>query len=140
MLTNIYNETVTVFNKLRRPDSIMGKDVWHKTVISDAAWYRQSERDINGTSAVIGTYKKVLIPFHDNFLRYIEWKTPGNQEGHYTISVGDYVVLGLVEEEITGENIVNTLEKYGDNVCLVKHYTECHDRFGAHVQLSIEGV
>lgn len=140
MLKNIYNETITILNKLKRADSVLGKDVWHKTVLTDAAWYTNSERDVNGSSVYIGTYKKVFLPFHDDFLPYIKWKQAGQQDGKYTISTGDYIVRGEVEEAITADNIVKTMEKYGENVCLVKHYKELHDRFGATVQVYVEGV
>ena len=76
----------------------------------------------------------------DNFLPYEEWKNHGNQDTNYTISIGDYVVKGEVVEDITADNIVKVLQNYGDRVCLVKFRQEVHDRFGATVQLQVEGV
>ena len=140
MLTNIYNETITIFNKLKRADSLTGKDVWYKTVLTDAAWYSNVERTANNNSVFIGEYIKVLIPFHDNFMPYEQWKGPGKQDSNYTMSIGDYIVRGIVEEDITADNIVKVLQGYGDNVCLVKYRQEVHDRFGATVQLEVEGV
>lgn len=140
MLKDIYNETITIFNKLRRDDSITGRDVWHKTVIHNAAWYTDSARSAGGSAVYIGSYITILIPFENNYLPYIEWKKPGMQDGHYTMSLSDYVVKGEVTESITADNIVKTLEKYGEDVCLVKHHNELHNRFGATVQLKIQGV
>lgn len=59
---------------------------------------------------------------------------------HFTVSTGDYVVLGEVTEDITADNVVKTMQKYGENVCLVRHHNENYNRFGARVQLKIEGV
>ena len=140
MLTNIYNETITIFNKLKRADSLTGKDVWYRTVITDAAWYSNVERNANANSVFIGKYIKVLIPFHDNFLPYESWKNHGNQDTNYTMSIGDYIVRGEVTEDVTADNIVKVMQGYGDNVCLVKYKQEVHDRFGANVQLEVEGV
>lgn len=140
MLKDIYNETITIFNKLRRDDSVTGRDVWHKTVIKNAAWYTDSARSAGGSAVYIGSYITILIPFENNYLPYIEWKKPGMQDGYYTMSLSDYVVKGEVTENITADNIVKTLEKYGEDVCLVKHHNELHDRFGATVQLKIQGV
>ena len=140
MLTDIYNETITILNKLRRTDSLTGKDVWHKTIIHDVAWYTDSARSAGGSNVYIGSYITILIPFHDDYMRYLDWREPGQQDGHYTMSVGDYVVKGVVAENITADNIVKALEKYGEDVCLVRHHNELHDRFGATVQLRVQGV
>lgn len=140
MLANIYNQTVTILNKLKRTDGITGVDVWYKTILHDVAWYTDSARSAGGSSVYIGTYIKVFIPFHDEYLPYMEWKKPGNQDMHFTVSTGDYVVLGEVTEDITADNVVKTMQKYGENVCLVRHHNENYNRFGARVQLKIEGV
>ena len=140
MLKDIYSETVTIFNKLRRSDSTLGKDVWHKTVLHDVAWYTDSARSAGGQNVYIGSYITILIPFGHNYKPYIEWKEPGNQDGYFTASLGDYIVKGVVTENITADNIVKTLEKYGEDVCLVRHHNELHNRLGAKVQLKIQGV
>lgn len=139
-LDNIYNKTVTILNKLKRSDSTTGQDVWFKTVLNDAAWYQNSERTATSNTTYVGSYLNILIPFHDEFLPYREWKKTGNQLGHYTISIGDYVVLGEVSETITAQNIVKTLETYGEDVCLVKYYRAVDKRPGVTVQLKIQGV
>jgi hypothetical protein len=140
MLENIYKETETILNKLKRTDSITTKDVWYKTVINNAVWYTDSEREAGSNSVFIGRYVTVLIPFSDNYLPYRDWKKPGNPDGHYTMSIGDYIVKGIVDDDITAENIVKTLQGYGEDVCLVKYHNEVHDRFGATVQLKVQGV
>lgn len=140
MLKNIYNQTITVLNKLRRSDSLTGRDVWYKTIINDAVWYTDSARSAGNSTVYIGSYITVLVPFHDDYLDYLEWRKFGKQDDYFTISVGDYVVKGIVEEEITAENIIKVLETYGENVCYVRHHNANHDRFGARVQLKIQGV
>lgn len=140
MLENIYKETITILNKLKRTDSLTNKDLWYKTVLTDVAWYTDSARSAGANAVFIGTYITVLVPFHDNYLPYLEWRKPGKQDSNYTISTGDYVVKGIVSEDITADNIVKVLQDYGENVCLVRHHNENYDRFGASVQLKIQGV
>ena len=140
MLSDIYNQTITILNKLRASDNDTGKDEWFKTVVTDAAWYTDSARSAGGQSVYIGTYVTVLLPFHDDYLPYMQWKEAGKQDGHFTVSNNDYIIKGIVEEEITANNIVKTMQKYGEDVCTVRHHNEAHDRFGATVQLKIEGV
>lgn len=140
MLKNIYNQTITILNKLKRTDSLTNVDVWYKQVINDAAWYTNSERDVTNNGVYIGTYTTVLIPFHNNCLEYSDWKKPGNQIGNYTISTGDYVILGIVTEDVNANNVIEVVKRYGENVCVVKHHRRLDIRFGAKVQLRIEGV
>ena len=140
MLENIYNQRVTILNKLKRTDSKTGVDVWRKSTVDDVVWYTKSARSAGSSSVFIGTYITVLFPFNSRYLPYMEWKKPGNQDGHFTMSSGDYIILGDVPENITANNIVKVLEQYGENVCQVKHHNANYKRFGARVQLKVEGV
>lgn len=140
ILNSIYNQKITILNKLKKTDGTTGLDTWHKTVITDAAWYSQTERTATVSSVYIGSYIKVLIPFHDAYLDYSDWKQVGMQDANYTMSVGDYIVLGTVSEDITASNVIATTAKYEPNVCLVKTFQPLHNRFDAYVQLEIEGV
>jgi hypothetical protein len=114
--------------------------VWHKTILHDAAWYTDSVMAASSNSAHINTVITVLLPFHDEYLPYLEWKQSGMQVGHFTMSNGDYIILGEVEEDFTASTIVKELQKYGENVCTVKQNKLVHDRFNASVQLRVQGV
>lgn len=140
MLKNIYNQRVTILNKLKRTDSKTGVDVWRKSIVDDVVWYTKSARSAGSSSVFIGTYITVLFPFNSRYLPYMEWKKPGNQDEHFTMSSGDYIILGDVPENITANNIIKVLEQYGENVCQVKHHNANYKRFGARVQLKVEGV
>lgn len=140
MLENIYNQRVTILNKLKRTDNKTGVDVWRKSTVDDVVWYTKSARSAGSSSVFIGTYITVLFPFNSRYLPYMEWKKPSNQDEHFTMSCGDYIILGDVPENITANNIIKVLEQYGENVCQVKHYNANYKRFGARVQLKVEGV
>lgn len=140
MLENIYNQRVTILNKLKRTDNKTGVDVWRKSIVDDVVWYTKSARSAGSSSVFIGTYITVLFPFNSRYLPYMEWKKPGNQDEHFTMSCGDYIILGDVPENITANNIIKVLEQYGENVCQVKHHNANYKRFGARVQLKVEGV
>lgn len=140
MLKNIYKERITLFNKLKRKDSLTNVDIWYKTILDDVVWYRSTERDVLANGVAIGDYITILVPFNESYIPYNEWKVKNMQTEHYTISVGDYVVKGEVDDNIDSSNIVKELEKYGEDVCLVKSFKETHERFGANVQLRIQGI
>lgn len=140
MLKNIYNQKVTILNKLKRSDNQSNLDVWYKTIVDDAAWYRQSDRTVTNNNVSIGSYIVCLLPYHQEYLPYSEWKDVVNQSEHFTMSPGDYIVLGDVTEEITASNVVSVISQYEPNVCTVKHCTELYNRFGARIQLRVEGT
>ena len=140
MLEHIYNETITILNRLRRADGDGKVDLWYKTVLNDVAWYTASARSAGGNAVYIGTYITVLVPFNDKYLPYMDWKNAENRDEYFTVSNNDYIIKGIVSEEITAENVVSVMQKYGEDVCLVRHHNENHNRFGAKVQLKIQGV
>jgi len=140
MLEHIYNETITILNRLRRADYNGKVDLWYKTVLHDVAWYTASARSAGGSAVYIGTYITILVPFNDKYVPYMEWRNAENRGELFTISNNDYIIKGVVPEEITAENVVSVMQKYGEDVCLVKHHNENHNRFGAKVQLKIQGV
>lgn len=137
-LNDIYNKRITILNKLRGTDSITKIDVWYKTTLEGCARYTETERGISGDKALIANVVKVMIPFSDNYLPYREWRN--NPDGHYTMSAGDYIILGDVSEEITAQNVVKIMTEYGSDKCIVKAVRELDKRELNKVQLYIEGV
>ena len=140
MLENIYKEQVTILNKLRYGDSDEKRDVWYKTVVDNVVWYTDSARSAGSHDVFIGSYITILFPFNEKYLPYMEWKDRYDRENYFTASNGDYVVKGIVTEEITPDNITKVMQKYREDVCIVRHHNDKHNRFGARVQLKIQGV
>lgn len=141
MWKSIYNQRITIFNKLKRVDSDDKKlDVWYKHTVDNAAWYEDSARNSGGNGVYIGTYITVFIPFNDDYLDYRDWKKLEDKDSKFTMSSGDYIVLGDVPETVDASNVVKIMEEYGNNSCTVKHIKRPHKRFNATVQLKIEGV
>lgn len=137
----IYNQKITILNKLKRVDTPDNKlDVWYKHTVDNAVWYEDSARNSGGNGVFIGTYITVMIPFNDDYMDYRDWKKITDKDSKFTMSSGDYIVLGDVPETVNASNIVKLMEEYGDKSCTVKHIKRPHNRFNAHVQLRIEGV
>ncbi len=141
MWKSIYNQRITILNKLKRVDTDDKKlDVWYKHTVDNAVWYEDSARNSGGNGVYIGTYITVLIPFNDDYTDYRNWKQLEDKDSKFTMSSGDYVVLGDVEEEINASNVVEVMKSYEGNYCIVRHIKRPHKRFNATVQLKIEGV
>lgn len=115
-------------------------DTWYKKVINNAAWYEEAIREVINNGVVIGTVYKVLIPFNDDYMKYRDWANLQDKGSKFTMSSGDYIILGEVPEEVTANNVIEVVKKYEGGICTVKHITTTHKRFGATVQLKIEGV
>lgn len=140
MWKNIYNQRITILNKLNRADASGNLDEWYKYTVDNAAWYEASARNSGGNGVYIGTYITVLIPFNENYLPYKQWKDLEDKSDKFTISSGDYIVLGDVPETVDASNIVEVMKTYKLESCQVKHIKKPHKRFSATVQLKIEGV
>lgn len=145
MWKSIYNQKITILNKLRQSDSGSGIDEWYKTSIDGVAWYKKSISSMQGSTAVMATTYKILIPFvvtenTNTFLAYKDWVKTAGSGSSFTLSLGDYIVLGDVEEEVTAKNIISIVNKYKPEICKVCHFQQPHKRFDAYVQFQIEGV
>lgn len=137
MLQNIYSQEITILNKLKREHTRNKLEEWYKTKLNNAAWYNSSERTVDTNGVAISSYYKVLIPMNSSYLDYSDWRE--NAAACFTLSVGDYIVLGNLTENITPNNLLAILKMY-DNVCQVKSITKVHSRGGAKVKLKVEGV
>lgn len=136
----IYNETLTILNKLKACDTMSKQDLWFKHVIQDGAWYVTNETSMSGTTVNISSKITILIPNNSMYRDYNVWKQGSNQLANFTMSTGDYIVRGLVDEEITSQNITKILNMYGNDVCSVKSVRELPNRGIANVMLKVEGV
>lgn len=135
---NVYDETITIINKLDGEDSESGKTEVFKTVITDCGWYSESIADVSGSNISLGQKGKVLIPFSKGYLPYNEWKD--EQEG-FTARTTDYVFKGEISDNVTASNLSSIYNKYKPNAIKVKYVEELKERTGVpiKVQLRIEG-
>ena len=140
MNINIYDKTITILNRLKAVDSSTKKiDVYYKTVLENCGWYEQAISDVDGIKVSMSTTFKIFIPFTGKFLPYNEWKK-GNTDSFFTVSQGDTIILGEVEEDITPQTITKIKQNYEPNVCEVRHCRVCDKRNGIEIQLYVEGI
>nr|WP_295278014.1 hypothetical protein [uncultured Blautia sp.] len=123
-----YIHTITLYNRIQAADSDDKVERWKKTVLHKCFWKSKISTSFNGTQANVQNTYVVRIPENENYLPYRElikgkflehdWKdteggvildTSGSAivllkkiiDG-FTVSVGDIVVLGECEDDITG--------------------------------------
>lgn len=135
---------ITILNKLNHKDSLTGQDVWYKTFLNDIKYKQDKVTSVVGTDVSMGQMYTILIPFNEKYKSYPEWKTLASKENFYTISQGDYIILGQhIADEITPNTVVKVKTKYEPNVCEVRSIEEVpmdSKKYGIKIQLRIGGV
>lgn len=128
---------ITICNKLDRRDSATGLDVWYKTVLRGIKYKKDKITSVVNTEVSMGNSFTILIPFSDGYLQYPQWKN-SSRDMHYTMSQGDYIFFGEVEEEVTPNNIIKLKSKY--ECCEVRSVEEVIKKHGVKIQLRVGGV
>lgn len=112
-LGQIYDDTITLINKLDAKDSALKQDSYYTTVIPHCMWTVTSTRAVQSDGTVnIGSVHKVQIPEDERYIPYREWCMDDERAEKFTISEGDYVVKGEVVEEITAKTLRDIVRKY----------------------------
>lgn len=125
-LKEVIPKDITIINKLNKAESATGLDVWVKHTLHECSWSSKEIETAAGTQTSVGRVTKVQIPSgkNPNYKPYHDWSKAGNQEDFWTISEGDYVVLGEVAEEVNASNIVKTMAKYKPNQCRIQMFED----------------
>ena len=136
----VYNKPLTILNKLKASDTLSKQDLWFKHIIHDGAWYITNESSVSGTTVSMSSKITVLIPYNEMYLPYKERKLETNILKYFTMSNGDYIINGVLEDEINSQTITKTLSRYEPDVCSVKSINVLPRRGIETVMLKIEGV
>lgn len=125
---------ITIANKLKRSDSLTGQDVWYKTHLEAVVKVDKVETVV-GTEVSMGNAYTILIPFSDKYVHYRDWT---DRDNTYTMTQGDIIFLGEVEEDITPTSIVQLKKSY--DFCEVRSIEEREQKHGVKTQLRVSGV
>lgn len=149
-IANLYNEKITVLNKIKGLDIGQKEDIWVKSVIDCAYWVSSSEMtrlksmwrsdfSSNDDSNIRASSMKVLISDISKYLQYADFLGYLGEGDFYTMSLGDYVVKGLVLDEINSKNIRQVIQKYAPDVFRVTSIDKPKNRGYSRVKLVIGG-
>lgn len=112
-LGKIYDDTITVVNKLDAKDSALKQDSYFVTTLEHCMWYTKEERAIQSDGTVnIGIVHKVQIPESENYLPYREWRKAEARADSFTLRTGDYIIRGKVAEDISATTIRDVVRLY----------------------------
>lgn len=114
-----WDSTITIYNKYEDKQTNVIK--WYKTVLSKCFWKYEGEKVIVGNTVLETNGVTCRIPKSTKFKEHFEWeKLPNDEmENYFTISVGDIIVKGDVDDEISeytkGQHSTDLITKYKDN-------------------------
>lgn len=120
-----YKRTITLYNHIKVTDTEDKKERWIKTVLHNCFWKSQVNTGFNGTRASVQNTYVVRIPLDDRYLPYAEFIK--SQEGHFTVTSDDIVILGECQEEITGvsgQTAAQVLTRYKPDAFKVTAFTD----------------
>lgn len=127
-LGTIYDETVTLVNRLDAKDGGSKQDEYRKTVLVGCMWDQTAQRTVQSDgTVVIGTVHRVQIPESPNYRPYRDWaKDPSG----FTLRQGDWLVRGEVAEELDASNVRKVLAQYEPDAFQVQHFRDLTKKEG----------
>ena len=116
-----WDKTVTLYNKY--VDSTTQKTTWYRTVIENCFWkdvnetYYVGTRGISTTGVKLETKQVICrIQEDDRYLAKGAWDALEYKSEYFTLSQGDIIVLGEVNDEIddytSGKRSTDLITKY----------------------------
>lgn len=132
--------TITLLNRLKRKDSVTNTDVWYKSVIENCVYKKDRISNISGTVVSMGQQFTILIPFTDKYVPYKKWKSLEDKTGYYTLSNQDVIILDIVEENVTAQNIIQVKNDYEPNTCEIRSIEQVDKKLSVQFEFRVGGV
>lgn len=121
----IYDDTITVVNKLDARDAALKQDTYYATVIPHCMWSVKATRAVQADGTVtVGMSHQVQIPESENYMPYREWRKSDVRETAFTVRTGDYIILGEVPDQITASNIREIVKLYEPDAFQVQAFRD----------------
>lgn len=109
-----WNTTITVYNKHEDPDTRL--ITWHRTVLHDCFWKYTGNKIVVGETALETNTTLCRIPVDPAFLETYQWNDEEDKSAYFTLSPGDILIKGEVEDIIdeyaSGNRASDILAKY----------------------------
>lgn len=135
----IYDDTITVVNKLDARDSALKQDSYFVTVLEHCMWADKVTRSVQADGTVnIATAHQVQIPESENYMPYREWRKAEARADSFTLRPGDYVIRGRVEEEISATTIKGVVKLYEPDAFQIQAFRDATK--GAGFEHSTDGI
>ena len=125
------NATITVYNKYY--DKTLERDYYKRTVIQDVDWQEKQEGSIQAKGLVLDSSIKIFIDKLDNYISPKAFRKleQGERENYFTLDIGDFIVKGEIDFEITGQKpfTIKNLEQNFDDVVTILAVSKFSEHF-----------
>lgn len=124
--TDIYDDTITLINRLDAKDATLRQDAYFATVLKGCQFLTQSTQGTDNDGVVKpSTIHRVQIPSDaGDYVPYKDWRKLEVREGSYTLRNGDFIVRGEVTEPVTTSNIRTIVADYEPDAFQVTSWQE----------------
>lgn len=93
----IYDERLTIVNRLDAKDAGAGQDAYVATVLDGCMWTQRIHRSVQSDGTVaVGSTTSAQVPEAASYVPYREWAKLPDRTGTFTVRHGDYVFRGEV--------------------------------------------
>lgn len=159
-LDSLYDETVTIVNRLDARDTPLRQDVYYAVTLTGCMWAQTQARTVqNDGTVVIGITHTVQVPENDRYMPYNEWaaapkvppvETPGEGaeavsdeeptefEPPFTIRSGDHVFKGSVDAPKSASELKKMVSAHEPDVFQVQSFRDL--THGPGMEHSTEGI
>lgn len=121
----LYDETLTVINRLDARDAGLESDEYRATVLHGCMWYSEATRSVQSDGTVIiGTVHKVQIPETADYAPYKQWSALEDRSGRFTLRSGDYVIKGEVSGVLTAAQAKRAAKEHEPDAFQVQHFRD----------------
>jgi len=110
------NSNLTVYNK--HIDSETRGEIYQRTVIYDVAWENRKAANVLAAGEIAADQAVIYIPKArgDDYLAPRAWQALEDKTDNWTLQTGDFIVKGVVTDEITSEYTISDLKAEYDDV------------------------
>ena len=112
------NCSITVYNRY----VVSGTETYQRIQVLDVGWENRKAANVLKSGLLAADQATVFIPFARaaNYVAPKAWLALSTKTGKWTLQMGDYLVKGLVADEITTQFTVTSLKAKYDDVLQVK--------------------
>ncbi|MCC3870283.1 DUF6751 family protein [Terrisporobacter mayombei] len=130
------NSDITIYN--RYYDNSLGSDKYQRTIIKGVNWQGKRNGTVSDKGLLLADSTLIFIDKLDNYIspKRFAKLSDEDRKKHFTLGVGDKVVKGEADFEITGVKPyrISDLENEFDNVIDIKSVNDLSSHF------EVEGV
>lgn len=114
------NSSATIYNAYADPET--RKPAYRRFVLTNVEWQNSKGSNVRATGGQIAADQAtVFIPMsgRTDYAEPKAWQQLPDKSGRWTVQVGDILVRGIVDDEISGVFTVTMLKAKYDNVLVV---------------------